>query len=125
MRSLAGTTGAAGSLVTTSERRRFVRYDVHSEVLIQAVGQQHRGQTDDLGAGGCRIGVPWPLEKGLEVQVTLGTGPDAPTGRATVAWTIQNEPYRVGLAFSDPLAEQAIVLIQGMLGSVRLLSDEG
>lgn len=108
--------------MTAPEQRRFVRYDVHASVELEIHGRRHRCETDDLGAGGCRIVVPWPVEKGLSVELTLGGGPGAPSarGRATVAWVTAAEPYRVGLSFSDSLAEEAIRLIQAQLGGVRL-----
>jgi hypothetical protein len=37
-----------------------------------------------------------------------------------VAWISRDPPYRVGLQFSDELAEHAVRFIHGILGPVRL-----
>jgi hypothetical protein len=110
--------------MTAPEQRRFVRYEVRTEVEFELDGRRHRCQTDDLGAGGCRITTPHPMERGLALELSLGAGPSAARGRATVAWATVAEPYRIGLAFSDALAEQAIRLILAQLGEVALRTDK-
>lgn len=106
-----------------TEKRRFVRYDVRADVSLAYRGKQHRCQTDDLGAGGCRIEVPWEMERGAVVEIALGSGGEAARGTASVAWMTHVAPFRVGLSFSDALAERAVSLIQAQLGSVRLHTE--
>ena len=104
------------------ERRRYVRYELDARVELQAGGRRTTYQTEDLGAGGCRITVAQPLEKGAEVAIRLSApaSPVVVTGTATVAWASRTEPFRVGLQFSDEVAEQAIGFIHSVLGSVDI-----
>jgi PilZ domain len=83
-------------------------------------------ESDDLGAGGCCITVDQPMAKGTRVSVSLASSQSntEPQGGATVAWSSQASPYRVGLAFSDALAEQVIVFIHDLLGPVQLRADD-
>ena len=110
--------------MSVPEKRKFFRYDVHTQVQFDHRGQHHRCETEDLGAGGCKIAVPWKLERGTVLEVTLGTSPDTARGQATVAWATHAEPFRVGLVFSDTLAGHAIDLIQRQLGSVRIHTEK-
>jgi hypothetical protein len=108
--------------VSAPERRRFVRYDTQTTIELVIRGQRHRCETDDLGAGGCRLTLPFALDKGLPVEVKLtATGTNlVATGQAVVAWATHGEPCRIGLAFSDAVAEQVIPLMQSLLGAVPL-----
>lgn len=109
--------------VTVKEKRQFVRYDVRTWVRFEHLGHEYRGETEDLGAGGCRISVPWKLERGTALVVTLGDS-GAAMGQATVAWATQAEPFHVGLVFSDALAAYAIGLIQAQLGPVQIRTSD-
>jgi hypothetical protein len=107
------------------EHRRFPRYDVHASVEVTTDKGRQQLQTEDLGAGGCRITVASPLEKGTMVGVRLtssGTALEA-KGQARVAWASQGEPYRVGLAFDDGLAEQVIPVMLKILEASQNRSD--
>lgn len=109
------------------ERRRFVRYETRASIELAAGGQRHRGETDDLGAGGCRLSLPFTLEKGDAVDVRLGS-PGASLvaqGGAVVAWVTHGVPCRVGLAFSDVMAEQVIPLMHALHGAASTEPDEG
>jgi hypothetical protein len=108
--------------VTAPDRRRFVRYDTRTTIELVARGQRHRCETDDLGAGGCRVTLPFTLEKGtsVEVRLTASGTPLVAHGGAVVAWATHGEPCRLGIAFSDAVAEQVIPLMQALLGAVPL-----
>jgi hypothetical protein len=109
------------------EQRRFVRYQVDAHVEITHPGGRASVSTEDLGAGGCRAVVPQPLEKGLSVTVRL-TAPGCGTavsGPARVAWASRAPPYRIGLQFSDEVAEQAIGFIHTVLGAVAIRTGQG
>jgi len=104
------------------EKQRLVRYEIDARFEIVHAGGRATCPTEDLGAGGCRITVGLPLEKGTVVSVRL-TSPAsdlAAAGPATVAWASRTEPYQVGLQFSDEVAEQAIEFIQSVLGGVAI-----
>lgn len=105
-----------------SERRRFIRYEVRAIVELVVAGTVHRCESEDLGAGGCRVALPALLEKGTPVSLRLRApnGGAAAEGRAVVAWASHQVPCRVGLQFSDELAEQMISFIQTLLGPVPL-----
>ena len=108
--------------MTGPERRRFVRYDTRTTIELTVRGQRHRCETEDLGAGGCRLTLPFELAKGDPVEVKLSaTGTTVVAdGRAVVAWVTHGTPCRIGLCFSDAMAEQVIPLMQSLLGSVAL-----
>ena len=109
------------------EQRRFVRYQVEAHVEITHPGGRAAVPTEDLGAGGCRVILAEPLEKGLSVTVRL-TAPGcatAVTGPARVAWASRAPPYRIGLQFSDEVAEQAIGFIHTILGAVAIRTVQG
>ena len=107
--------------------RRYVRYEVRFAVEVSSGGQLQTCQGEDIGAGGCRLVVLFPLQRGQSVRLRLRSDriPLEVTGQATVAWTSRNPPYQVGLQFSDPLAEQAVRFIHGLLGPVRLTTQGG
>ncbi len=104
------------------ENRRFLRYDVSSTVELAAGPYRGSFETQDLGAGGCRITVDRPLEKGTAVTVRLRSDKSRiqPSGQARVAWASHAEPFHLGLAFSDDLAEQVIAFMQDLLGPVPI-----
>jgi hypothetical protein len=108
--------------VQTVEKRRFLRYDVNCSVDLTAGAFRGAFETQDLGAGGCRLEVIQPLEKGTAVTVQLRSekSRSQPSGRATVAWANHAPPFHVGLAFSDDLAEQVVAFMQDLLGPVPL-----
>jgi len=83
-------------------------------------------ETDDIGQGGCRLEVMFPLQKGDLVRVRLRSDrtTSEPGGAATVAWATRDPPYRVGLRFSDPLMEQMPGFLRALLGPVPLLTRE-
>jgi hypothetical protein len=105
--------------VNGSERRRFVRYELNVDVELVIDGRSHRCRSEDLGAGGCRIQVPAAIERDRLVEVRLSSAAAAAhiCGEATVAWVSQLAPHQVGLAFSDPLSEQAIPFIHAVLAA--------
>lgn len=107
------------------ERRRFVRYDTRTTLELTVRGQRHRCETDDLGAGGCRLTLPFELQKGEPVEVRLtATGTNlVADGKAVVAWVTHGTPCRVGLCFSDATAEQVIPLMQSLLGAAALEAE--
>jgi hypothetical protein len=108
--------------VPAVENRRFLRYDVSSTVELAAGAFHGSFETQDLGAGGCRITIDRPLEKGTGVTVRLRSEKSRaqPSGQARVAWASHAEPFHVGLAFSDDLAEQVIDFMQDLLGPVQI-----
>lgn len=108
--------------MTSPERRRYVRYDTRTTIELTVRGQRHRCETDDLGAGGCRVTLPVELRKGEPVEVRLSASGTTVVadGKAVVAWVTHGTPCRVGLCFSDATAEQVIPLMQALLGSVAL-----
>jgi len=103
--------------VTGPERRRHPRYELHVSVEVTHDGGHHRCESEDLGAGGCRITLPAALPRGAQVHVRL-TSPAtrlAPEGAGVIAWGSGGAALRVGIAFSDPLAEQVVPFIQDVL----------
>jgi hypothetical protein len=102
--------------------RRYVRYEVRFSAQLNASGQLQTCPGEDLGAGGCRVVMVFPLQRGQLVRLRLRA--DAISleisGQATVAWVSRDPPYRCGLQFSDDLAEQAVKFIHALLGPVRL-----
>jgi hypothetical protein len=108
--------------VTQVDERRYVRYDIRFSVELSSGGQLQACQGEDIGAGGCRAVVLFPLQRGQAVRLRLRSDrtPLEVSGMAAVAWISRSPPYQVGLQFSDPLAEQAVKFIHGMLGPVRL-----
>jgi len=108
--------------VTGPERRRFIRYETRTTIELTVRGQRHRCETEDLGAGGCRLTLPFELTKGEPVEVRLSAAGTAVVadGRAVVAWVTHGTPCRIGLCFSDAMAEQVIPLMQSLLGAVQV-----
>jgi hypothetical protein len=108
--------------VPPADPRRYVRYQIRFTVELSSGGQLQSCEGEDIGAGGCRAVVLFPLQRGQSVRLRLRTDrtPLEVSGQATVAWTSRDPPYRVGLEFSGPLAEQAPRFIHAMLGPVRL-----
>ena len=110
-----------------ADPRRYVRYEVRFAVSLSSGGQVQSCQGEDIGAGGCRAVVLFPLPRGQSVRLRLRSEqtPVEVSGQATVAWTSRDPPYRIGLQFSDELAEQSVGFIHGMLGPVRLTTAGG
>jgi PilZ domain-containing protein len=110
--------------VPPADPRKYVRHEVRFTVELSSGGQLQTCQGEDIGAGGCRAVVLFPLQQGQQVRLRLRSERTAleVSGHATVAWTSRDPPYRVGLQFSDPLAEQAVRFIHEMLGPVRLIT---
>jgi len=108
--------------VSTVDERRYVRYEFRFAVELSSGGQLQPCQGEDIGAGGCRAVVLFPLQRGQSVRLRLRSErtPLEVSGMASVAWTSRDPPYRVGLQFSEPLAEQAVGFIHAILGPVRL-----
>jgi hypothetical protein len=108
--------------VPPADPRRYVRYETRFAVEVSTGGQVMTCEGEDVGAGGCRVLVLFPLQRGQQVRVRLRSERTAieVSGQASVAWANRDPPYRVGLQFSEPLAEQTVRFIHGMLGPVRL-----
>lgn len=108
--------------MSTVDERRYIRYELRFTVELSAGGSVQTCEGEDLGAGGCRANVLFPLQRGQAVRLRLRSDrqPLEVSGPATVAWTSRDPPYKVGLQFSDALAEQAVKFIHGLLGPVRL-----
>jgi hypothetical protein len=104
------------------ERRRFQRYEVNVSLELVVAGRRHRCETVDLGAGGCRVDLPFPLEKGTPAEVHLSSPRTSlvAKGDAVVAWASHAPPLHVGIAFSDPVAEQVIPFMHALLGPVKI-----
>jgi len=113
--------------VPPADPRKYVRYEVRFAVELSAGGQLQACQGEDIGAGGCRAVVLFPLQAGTAVRLRLRSERTSleVSGQATVAWTSRDPPYRVGLQFSQPLAEQTVAFIHAMLGPVRLTRTGG
>jgi hypothetical protein len=108
--------------VPPADPRRYVRYDIRFTVQLSSGGQVQSCQGEDIGAGGCRAVVLFPLQRGQGVRLRLRSEqtPIEVSGQATVAWVSRDPPYRAGLQFSDDLAEQSVKFIHALLGPVRL-----
>lgn len=112
--------------MNTTERRRYVRHETRVTVELTVHGQRHRCETEDLGAGGCRVVLPFEVKKGEPVDVRLAAAGTAAVadGRATVAWASHGTPCRAGLCFGDAVAEQVITVIRALLGAVPIEREE-
>lgn len=110
-----------------ADPRKYVRHEVRFAVELSAGGQLQACQGEDIGAGGCRAVVLFPLQRGAVVRLRLRSERTSleVSGQATVAWVSRDPPYKVGLQFSEPLAEQAVGFIHAMLGPVRLTRTGG
>jgi hypothetical protein len=105
-----------------ADPRRFVRYEVQFSAQVNAAGQLQNCEGEDIGAGGCRLVVLFPLQRGQVIRARLRSDRIAleASGQATVVWSSRDPPYRCGLQFSDELATQAVRFIHALLGPVRL-----
>jgi len=105
-----------------ADPRVYVRYEVRFSVQLNAAGQLQTCEGEDIGAGGCRLVVLFPLQRGQMVRARLRSErmPLEVSGQATVVWSSRDPPYRCGLQFSEDLATQAVEFIHAMLGPVRL-----
>jgi PilZ domain len=113
--------------MSVPEKRRYQRYAFAFAAEVSSGGSVQTCEGIDIGAGGCRLTVLFPLSAGQPVRVRLRSERISlePAGQATVAWASREPPYRVGLRFSDPLAEQTVGFIHGVLGPVRLTTSGG
>jgi hypothetical protein len=109
-------------VTATADPRRWVRYEVGFAAQVNASGQVQACPGEDLGAGGCRLIVLFPLQRNQMVRLRLRSDriPMEISGQARVAWISRDPPYRCGLEFSGELAEQAMKFIHALLGPVRL-----
>jgi len=113
--------------VSTIDERKYVRYELRFAVELSSGGQLQSCQGEDIGAGGCRAVVLFPLQRGQAVRLRLRSErtPLEVSGMAAVAWTSRDPPYRVGLQFSAQLSEQAVGFVHAILGPVRLTTQGG
>jgi hypothetical protein len=111
--------------VPPADPRRFVRYELRFSAQLSSGGQVQSCQGEDIGAGGCRVVVLFPLQRGQSVRLRLRSEqtPIEVSGQATVAWVSRDPPYRAGLQFAAELAEVAPGFIHGILGPVRLTTS--
>ncbi len=112
--------------MSVPDPRHHRRYPVRITVEIGTGGRIETTETEDLSQGGCRVGVLFPLRLGDAVRVRLRSPhlSAEPSGAATVAWATREPPYRVGLQFSAPLAEQLPSFLRALIGPVALLTRE-
>ncbi len=112
------------AVTAPQDPRRWPRYAAAFAVEVAGPGGFQACQAEDVSAGGCRIVSVFPLGRGDVVRVRLRSDRVAlePSGAATVAWVSRAPPYRAGLAFSEPLAEQAARFVLALLGPVRLVN---
>jgi hypothetical protein len=105
--------------------RRYRRFPVRVTAELGSSGRVQVCETVDVSAGGCRVGVLFPLQKGDLVRVRLRSDrvQEEPSGSATVAWATREPPYMVGLQFSDALVPQAGPFLRRLLGPVQLLTN--
>ncbi|HVO18711.1 MAG TPA: PilZ domain-containing protein [Anaeromyxobacter sp.] len=106
------------------EKRRYLRYDLRSTLELSTATGREAFETVDLGAGGCRIFTGRPFEEGLVVTVQLSSQRPSqrPRGTARVVWGSQAEPFQVGLAFDNELAEQ---VVEELLSAVPIHTGHG
>lgn len=101
----------------TTERRRYMRQEVVSAVMITRNGKQHAAQILDISTGGARLDLPvdWtpPNGSALRIFFLLGTG-DAIVLEAHVA---RMGIDHMGVAF-DPAQED---LIRQLMGEINKL----
>jgi hypothetical protein len=105
--------------------RRYRRYDAAFAVELSSQGRLQLCQADDLGAGGCRVQLLFPLARGAMVRVRLRSdrvGFEA-AGTATIAWAAHDPPYKAGLAFSEHMIEDATRFMTELLGPVAVLTE--
>jgi hypothetical protein len=93
-------------------------------VELSAQGRMQVCEADDLGAGGCRVQLLFPLARGTMVRVRLRAErvPFELAGTATIAWATRDPPYRAGVAFSSHMEEDGARFVQALLGPVAILS---
>lgn len=113
--------------MSTDEPRRYHRYPCSFTAELSAGGQLMICEGEDLGAGGCKVVLLFPLQRGQAVRVRLRSSQLRlePSGQASVAWISRDPPYRAGLAFSEALTEAAVPFLHGLLGPVRLTTGRG
>lgn len=111
--------------MTPPDPRRYRRYPLRIAAEVGSGGRVQVCETVDVSAGGCRVGVLFPLQKGELVRIRLRSDrvPEEPSGSASVAWATREPPYMVGLQFADPLVEQAGPFLRRLLGPVQLRTD--
>jgi PilZ domain len=104
--------------------RQYRRYPVRVAAEVGANGRVQVCETVDVSAGGCQVGVLFPLQRGEPVRVRLRAErvSEEPSGAATVVWATREPPYLAGLRFSAPLVEQAGPFLRRLLGPVPLLT---
>jgi hypothetical protein len=111
-------------VTSPEDQRRYNRLRVPCVVEIANGGQLQTCGVEDLGVGGAKVMVLFPMVKGVTVRVRIRSdrGSFEPNGAATVAWATRVPPYHVGLSFSDPLAEQVVRFIREVMGPVALVT---
>ena len=104
--------------------RRYRRYEATFAVELAHGGQLQSCLGDDLGAGGCRVQLLFPVPRGTLVRVRLRSDHVAfeVAGNALVAWSMRDPPYRAGLAFTEHMLEDATRFMTALLGPVAVVS---
>jgi hypothetical protein len=105
--------------------RRYRRYEARFAVEVSSQGRMQVCEADDLGAGGCRVQLLFPVSRGQIVRVRLRSDRVAfeAAGSATIAWSMRDPPYQAGLAFSEHMLQDATRFLQALLGPVTVLSE--
>jgi hypothetical protein len=111
----------------SDEERAHTRYAISlAGELVSAAGLQ-RCEVQDLSAGGCRLGLVFPIAAGAPVRIRV-TSPLVSfdlAGPARVAWATKAPPYQAGLAFEQDMPEKAGRFLHALLGPVRLANKGG
>ena len=104
--------------------RKYRRYEATFAVELSSQGQLQVCQADDLGAGGCRVQLLFPIGRGSMVRVRLRSDrvDFEAAGTATVAWSTRDPPYQAGLAFSEHMLDEAARFMTALLGPVAVLT---
>lgn len=90
-----------------SNPRRAPRVPVRLRVEVLHRGVDFRAETEDVGPKGCLVASPRPLDPGAWVRLLLESDRLPQKLRVTgrVAWALQPERQRAGVAFAEMKAE--------------------
>lgn len=109
------------------ERRRYTRFQVPVKISVKGRGLEEVCLTTEVGQGGCGITLSRRLPEGtlLHVELSSSRVPDAISGTAQIAWTSPAAPWRTGLSFSHTLVEAMGPFLRTLVGTARLVTEDG
>lgn len=97
--------------------RRAVRAPVRCRTAVSSPTGSFDAETEDIGARGCQVVSPRPVNRGDAVRVTIASDkvPEPLVVGGRVAWVSDHFPWHVGIAFEEEALSRTTEWVQRLV----------